>query len=204
MARALVFGPSSLGSFASFDRDTSSWRTSQLCLDGEWDEYSETWPRAGMTRNGTAYRLRPLAPLTDVIGSGSLLTPTAAPYNQGGSGGELAIAARLLPTPVVGDARQTRNATANRTNPNSAHHAGETLTDRLLPTPTKSDGQGGPGCSGRDGGENLWTTVASSTEGSRLNPCFVEWMMGYPTGWTDSQRSETHSCRKSPSGSAGA
>lgn len=29
-----------------------------------------------------------------------------------------------------------------------------------LPTPTKSDGEGGPGCSGRDGGENLRTTVS--------------------------------------------
>ena len=26
----------------SFDRATSSWRTSQLCLDGEWTEFSET------------------------------------------------------------------------------------------------------------------------------------------------------------------
>src|SRR4051812_35569144 len=52
-------------SFSSFDRATSSWRTSQLCLDGDLAEFSETWPRAGMTRSGIAYPLKPLAPTTN-------------------------------------------------------------------------------------------------------------------------------------------
>jgi hypothetical protein len=30
-----------------------------------------------------------------------------------------------------------------------------------------------------------------------LNPQWVEWLMGYPIGWTDLQRSETQSSRKS-------
>jgi DNA (cytosine-5)-methyltransferase 1 len=38
-------------------------------LDGELTAYSATWPRAGMTRNGIAFRLPPLVPLTSVIGS---------------------------------------------------------------------------------------------------------------------------------------
>lgn len=37
--------------------------------------FSETWPRSGMTQNGTAYRLPPLAPLTDATGSGLWPTP---------------------------------------------------------------------------------------------------------------------------------
>ncbi len=44
-------------SFASYDPATCSWRTSQLCLDGEWAEYSETWPRSRMTRSGRSFRL---------------------------------------------------------------------------------------------------------------------------------------------------
>ena len=39
--------------------------------------YSETWPRAGMMRNGTAYQRRPLAPLTAVTGYSLLPTATA-------------------------------------------------------------------------------------------------------------------------------
>jgi len=55
-------GPSLLGSFASYDRDSCSWKTSQLCLDGEWEEFSETWPKAGTMRSGIAYRRQPLVP----------------------------------------------------------------------------------------------------------------------------------------------
>ena len=59
---------------------------------------------------------------------------------------------------------------------------------RLMPTPTKSDGTGGPGVTPkRTGGMNL-RTFASLREGNgRLNPKYVEWMMGLPHGWTDPQ-----------------
>jgi hypothetical protein len=52
-------GASSRDSLASYDPATSSWRTSQLCLSGEWEMYSETWPESGMTRSG---QLFPRAP----------------------------------------------------------------------------------------------------------------------------------------------
>jgi DNA (cytosine-5)-methyltransferase 1 len=54
------------------------------------------------------------------------------------------------------------------------------------PTPTRSDGAGGPGTSPRrTGGKNL-RTVAFEHEGSgRLHPAWVEWLMGVPEGWTD-------------------
>src|ERR1041384_3563300 len=68
------YGANLLASLASFDLITFSWKTSQLCLTGELAEFSETWPRAGMTRNGTAYPLPPLVPLIAV--TGLLLWPT--------------------------------------------------------------------------------------------------------------------------------
>jgi len=42
---------------------------------------------------------------------------------------QLPNAVMLLPTPTVADSRGTRNATSGRSNPDSAHHAGQTLTD---------------------------------------------------------------------------
>jgi len=61
-------GPRSSDLLASYDQNTSSWRTSQHCLlaqaNDEADglaEFSETWPSAGMMRNGKTYRLRPWA-----------------------------------------------------------------------------------------------------------------------------------------------
>jgi DNA (cytosine-5)-methyltransferase 1 len=38
----------------------------------------------------------------------------------------------------------------------------------------------------------------SAGNGGRLNPTWVEWLMGFPTGWTDLEDSETLSSHKSP------
>ena len=62
-------------SFAWFDNSdpaTCSWKTWQRSLLGDWIEFSESWPRSGMTRNGIAYRLRPLVPRISGTGSSSL------------------------------------------------------------------------------------------------------------------------------------
>jgi len=80
---------------ASYNPDTQSWKTSQTSLvatgDDGLDEYLETWPRSGMTRNGIAYQLPRLARTTTEIGSGYWPTPTArdvkdgpAPYDRDG------------------------------------------------------------------------------------------------------------------------
>lgn len=49
----------------------------------------------------------------------------------------------LLPTVVTTDSAGTRNSTANRAE-GSRHHAGNTLTDVLLPTPVASEGLKAP------------------------------------------------------------
>ena len=143
-------GQLSRASFARYDPATCSWRTSRASLDGEWETYSETWPRAGMTRNGIAFRRPPSARPTSESGSGLLPTPSASSYgtNQGGGMGRtgpvrpsLETMARhdLWPAPTVADSRNSRNATANRS-PGSAHHSGTTLSDfvTMWPTPKGS------------------------------------------------------------------
>jgi site-specific DNA-cytosine methylase len=52
------------------------------------------------------------------------------------------------------------------------------------------------------GGDDLATAVARGTPG-QLNPTWVEWLMGFPLGWTDLQPSGTPSSPRSPSSSAG-
>ena len=85
------YGLSSPASLATYDPDTSSWRTSQGSLFEGWEEFSETWPRSGTTRSGTAYRLPPSAPHIYERGSSFWPTPIAdsasertTPYTQGG------------------------------------------------------------------------------------------------------------------------
>ncbi len=75
-------GPRSSDLLATYDRATSSWRTSQHCLlaqaNGEADglaEFSETWPSAGMMRNGKTYQLEPWAVTTCASARGFWPTP---------------------------------------------------------------------------------------------------------------------------------
>lgn len=63
----------------------------------------------------------------------------------------------------------------------------------IYPTPTRSDGTGGPGATPkRTGGKNLRTVINEIDGNSRLHPEFVEWMMGLPSGWTDLDRPNDH------------
>ncbi len=198
-------GRSSLDSFASLDPD-GSWRKtcqgySQVTLDGSLERFSETWPRAGMTRNGTAYRRPPLVPLTDEIASGSWPTPRnctamAAAFTENTARAkfpnlETVVARRMWPTATSRDHKDGSAESCKNVPPNG-------LLGRVVhqwPTPTQADGMVG-GSSGRSGGENLRTAVNGA-----LNPTWVEWLMGYPLGWTVCEGWETRSSRRLPSGS---
>lgn len=84
-------GPTLLGSFASYNPATSSWKTLTNSAPTLLETSPGTWPRAGMTQSGTAYRLRPLVPPISEIGSIYWPTPVSddrshrgKPYSQGG------------------------------------------------------------------------------------------------------------------------
>ena len=68
------FGESTPVLLAKYDQSTSLWKTSQLCLDGGLATFSETWPRAGMTRSGIAYQREPLEPFINATEYGFLPT----------------------------------------------------------------------------------------------------------------------------------
>ena len=97
------------------------------------------------------------------------------------------------------------------------------LARRLWPTPTTSDASGGPGTSSRrEGGLKFRTavqqfptpTVNDSKNnnppsqanrntpplnvviGGQMSPMWVEWLMGWPIGWTDLQPLETDRFRQ--------
>lgn len=145
-------------------------------------------------------------------GDASSCWPTATAERAGSnSGGErpgpkrpsLETLGRQWPTATATDSRAS-GAAAYSTD--SGRHAGTTLTDaavRAWSTPRASDGaKGSPnqrqrgtpplsaqahGATGRQGLETSTPGSASESSGQtsfRLNPAFVEWLMGWPAGWT--------------------
>jgi hypothetical protein len=102
----------------------TSWRTSQLSLLEEWSVFSGTWPRAGMTRSGTAYPLRPLAPLTAATGSG--LWPTPSKSDPEGS--------RTLPEGTTATGQRPDGKKAQVGLPNAV---------KMWRTPQSGEGNGG-------------------------------------------------------------
>ena len=59
----------------------------------------------------------------------------------------------------------------------------------LWPTPTAQDAK----TNGNRSTSDDTSRTLSGKVGGRLSPQFVEWLMGYPSGWTDSSNSETPS-----------
>jgi hypothetical protein len=242
-----VFGTSLLGSFAQFGQDGWSSKTSQLSLLEGLEPFSETWPKSGLMRNGTAYRLLPLVLRTDENASGLWRTPSA--QEPGISPDRLVVAdgetlggecrhydkhtGRLAqigltqqvrlraqwPTPSAsgmpceGTVRLARKAwldgTATLEEANAI--AGRDVRGKqgkvpaMYPTPTAC-GHHTDGRMNEWGGSNarkrLKQMVATGCLtrqeiNGKLNPTWVEWLMGFPLGWTDLGDSGTRSSRKS-------
>lgn len=71
-------GPRLPDAFATWDPDGHCWKTCQGSLFSQWETYSETWPRSGMTLNGKAYPQPPLVLLTSDGESSLWPTPMAS------------------------------------------------------------------------------------------------------------------------------
>jgi hypothetical protein len=165
-------------SFAKYDPDTASWKTSQVCLFTNTSEpYSKTWPRAGMIVAGTAYLRQPLAPRTVGIGSGSWPTPRTI---TGGAesaerkqelgrtksgGGDLQAAVKSWPTPRV----TTSGMVASKA--------------QLARIKRGEEAERGKGACKLEISVALHGGATTPQKG-QLNPDWVEWLMGWPIGWT--------------------
>lgn len=89
-----------------------------------------------------------------------------------------AVKVSAWPTPTAGDAKASESAGY------STGHAGTTLTDatvrRTWATPATRD-HNGPDAIERQGSPSL----PSQNQQGKLNPAWVEQLMGFPDGWTD-------------------
>lgn len=204
--REAGYGASSRVLLARFDPNTRLWKTLQCSLFVDSDECLETFPRWGMTQGGLLWELTMSEPRTDASVSGYWRTPDT------GAGGEISaekatdFAAgktrasgsviqirlcdqvrhpQLWPTPTVCGNNNRKGLTKT---------SGDGLATAVLtyPTPKCQDaraalfdrrkGNLGEVIHGRylNGGN-----TTPQTQTARLNPYWVEWLMGWPIGYTD-------------------
>ena len=221
------------GSFARFDRDSSSWKTPQCSLLEGLDEYSETWPRWGMMRNGACWERMTAEPPISATESGSLEiwpTPRAGDGEKRGDFDEnnprngLPGRVKKLPTPTRHDGKDNASPAAIlRKSPELG------VVAQIWQTPTADDAverkigkwnsRGEPKLSaevliwptprtkGMCGGTGEWEQLKQATtieearkmgagNGGQLNPPWVEWLMGWPIGWTALQPLEMDKYRQ--------
>ena len=201
-----VFGLKCSGSFARWNPVSSSWKTPQLSLLGGLDVFSETWPRSGSMRSGWCWERTTLERRTDESESGFWPTPRAAnpgsrPNGKGGKvlDEEVKIAEglrlrgeKLWPTPTV-------CGNYNRKGASATSGDGLATAVRTWPTPQASDNRDRGNISnpsiqrriamGKQIGLSM--PVKEDATGGSLNPNWVEWLMGWPIGWTDCGASAT-------------
>ena len=203
-ANGLECGSTWPGSLARYDRASCSWRTARLLLGGGSESFSETWPRSGTMRNGVSWeRIMPERP-TSATASGFLLTPTATANMLSPSMQKWPAHRRMWPTPVADGDRRTNYA-----------QGGTSLgyAVRMWPTPRTTGLDGGSNSRKAAKARGMWPTpcasdnrnrenmdtpaiarrvesgkqvmLSMSVSGGALNPDWVEWLMGWPIGWTD-------------------
>jgi hypothetical protein len=174
------------GLLARYDQDTHSWRTVQCSLLEDLNESLQTLPRWGMTVGGELYLLPTLVQTIDESESGSSekwATPTTMDKLPPKS--ETA----LLKEATV--ARLGRNKPANLRDQVSNQHKWPTpVTRDYKDTGTKESMT--RALSKRDS-PGLALLVGAET-GGKLNPTWVEWLMGWTLGWTDLKPLVTDKC----------
>jgi len=163
-------------SFVKFDQDTSLWRTHQCSLLGDLDEFSETWPQWGLMRNGECWEQQTL--------------------EQTIRGTEYGLLEKAWPTPRC----QMTRPVKIRMDMEKGHKGNleEVVALReKYPTPTAHNAKETNAPSEALRNE---PTLAYRAGGS-LNPMWVEWLMGWPVGWTDLKPLATdkfHSVQQQP------
>lgn len=150
-----------------------------------------TW-RAKVTNAGhLLYQLVPLVPATEGTGHGLLPTPTTFDHNSGdlnfsGDGrqkpNKLPWALSMLPTPTVCAPINYHESETKRQNPALA-----TKLNMMLPTPESRDYKGANSAEhlAKERGHHDQLPNSMAMNGLTLQPEFVEWMLGYPEGWTE-------------------
>lgn len=213
-------GPRWRGLSVRFSRDTSGWRTAHSLFGEDLAWSSLNLPRWGSLHDGELWERITQEPRTSATGSGCWATPTANQQQAASIPAALNEAKRLHPrgqwslvTQVVADHvhgnKMWPTPKASAAGPDfAAMKRGKSISLQtavaMFPTPAASDHhQRRKTANWR--GEDLVSHVTQMEEqqgkiqpqaGGALNPTWVEWLMGWPLGWTDCGASATDRFRE--------
>jgi hypothetical protein len=157
------------GSFTKYDPDSSMWRTHQCSLLGDLEPFSETWPQWGLMRNGECWEQTTLE--RTIRGTG---------YGSG----------QNWPTPNAWDGkrgpRSEENLRTKKHQINLITAVKQAEREKLLPTPNARDWKDGKTAGNRKSpGLGVVAHQLDTQVGGQLNPTWVEWLMGWPLGWSE-------------------
>ena len=193
-ASAAECGTTWPGSLAKYDPATHSLKTAQHSLFEDLTECSPTLPRSGLMRNGELWERPTLAPRINGSESGLWQTPVAddsvnREKGKWNSRGEPKLSAQVLqwPTPTVCGNYNRKGASAS-----SGDGLATAVSQRIYPTATATAYKGwSPNHNRADTDDRLDYTIeregfspGQQTPPKRLNPDWVEWLMGWPIGQT--------------------
>jgi hypothetical protein len=198
-----------------FDPVSSSWKTAHCLWEEVLPWSSVTLPKWGMTRSGVVCRHPTAERPISAIEHGLWPTPTVCgnnnkPGSSKKAGWGLATAVKQWTTPSASDARRGGTITAGMSGSSlvqqvntpekwptpvtrgldGGSHSRAALKKRKWPTPVASMAKGSsPGAltrkSGADRSNDRLDHAVMDSDGGQLNPAWVEWLMGWPIGWTE-------------------
>lgn len=180
---------------ASSENALPSLYSSKMCQQlelAERNQFVKNWPAKGMIAGGMLYRLQKSElhtlekdgffwPTPNATESGRTLAQFQENKTRGTKGGMgLSIAVQMYPTPSASNYGTNLGGAAGRKG--KVRPSLETMARKnLWPTPLAREGRkGNANRKHADGSHTL-----SSAVGGKLNPTWVEWLMGYPSGWTE-------------------
>ena len=206
-------GPTWRASLARFDHAMSLWRTVQPSLLGDSEECSVIWPRSGMTAAGQCWELPMSEHRIKGTDFGLWATPSATDGQRGGTITENMTGVSLAQMVNTPSRWPTPTVCGNYNRKGASQNSGDGLATAVLkwPTPIASDSRGSSGKPipgkqkqlvdavrfatplSRDwkSGKTSQATAEKNSRplseqiGGTLNPTWVEWLMGWPLGWTD-------------------
>ena len=203
------------GSFVKYDPDLSLWKTHQCSLLGDLEEFLETWPQWGLMRDGECWEQRTLEQTIrgtefglSPNGVDSFHTPNTTGLD-GGSNSRKALKKRMekWPTPATkGYGHAAEGMVGNLIEKISQGVITKLEAEQMLslpklenhrtwkkkfPTPQASDNRdrgnmSNPSIQRRvEIGKQISLSQSVHPTSGQLNPTWVEWLMGWPLGWTD-------------------